>query len=50
MLVILLLSMCSGIPTIDIQKSVGVLLMSFPLLRLSHCLSSKNDNAKPTPI
>ena len=32
------------------KKSVGVLLMSFPLLRLSHCLSSKNDNAKPTPI
>ena len=36
---------------IDIQKKRGSsLLMSFPCFEALACLSSKNDNAKPTQI
>ena len=30
-------------------KKRGFRLLSFHVLRLSHCLAYKNDNAKPTP-
>ena len=32
-----------------IQKKRGVRLLSFHVLRPSHCLSLSNNNAKPTP-